>query len=899
MSLEKTARKRIDELLQKVGFIVQDMSEFSTNSSTNAKNFAVREFVMSDDTKADYVLFVDNKACGIIEAKKFGTTLNSAHLQAKHYAKNFPRQIPAFSHPLPFTFESNANEIYFTNLREPKPRQRRIFAFFTPRALLEMLAEKASLRERLQNFPPLTNENLRTCQAEAINALEDFFKLGKDRALIQMATGAGKTFTACNFTFRLLNFIKAKRILFLVDRQNLGIQAKKEFDNFMVQNRKFSELFIIQNLQSNHLDKDAKLIITTIQRLYSILQGENELDINTEISGFKPNSKELKELKYNPNLPIDFFDFIIVDECHRSIYGEWRQVLEYFDAFIIGLTATPSAHTLGFFHGNLVSEYTLERSIIDGVNVGFEIFRINTKITEKGDKLPGGFTFGVRDKRTRKLIYRTLDEDKDYKKDDLDKTVLNPNQIRTILQAYKESIFTQLFPERSHDQTYIPKTLIFAKDDAHAEEIVHIAQDVFNESDEFCQKITYNAYNARDLINDFRMNVKFRIAVTVDMIATGTDIKSLEVLLFMRDVRSQIYYEQMLGRGVRTINESDLKSITPNATAKTHFYLVDAIGVSESEKRISVPLEQKKGVSLKELLESVAKGDESVISSLVARLAKISLKINDNEKAQIANLCGKTLQELMQNLLNSIDLDFLDGKNQDEIKAIKDEAKKPFLNKNLREFLLDLARKGEIIIDDMNDDELTEAKFSEKDALKNIQNFTHFLNENKDKITALSIIYQQSYKKQHLTRKLIDQLYKKLQFENKLRINSLWNAYALTRKELNIKPSRDEEKLINLVQLVRFAFGFDKDLKDFGGVANSRYELWKGRQIKRGVNFSEEQLNFLDTIKDYILSNAYLSADFDEMQDACGDLGGLYRANQLFSDFTAMLDDLNYALLAG
>lgn len=590
---EQKAREEIDKLLSLAGFELRDFKDYALGDSTPnaARNLAIKEFILENGTKADYMLFVKGKACGVIEAKKFSLSLSGAENQAKNYAYTLPAHIPSFQGMLPFVYVSNASEIYFTDLREPNPRARRIFAFHTPKELLDKLSSN-SLRERIQQIPALSSQDskkLRDCQKDAIEGLEKSLKQNKQRALIQMATGAGKTFTACNFAYRLLSIAKAKRILFLVDRNNLGKQAKKEFDNFSpsADKRNFSEIYNVVHLETNHIPTESKVVITTIQRLYSILRGESEFDsAEEEHSAFENEDKETKEVAYNPQIGIDTFDFIIIDECHRSIYGLWRQVLEYFDAFLIGLSATPSKHTLGFFAQNIVAQYDLEKSILDKVNVGYEIFRIKTQISEQGSIIEANAEFQVpfRDKDTRKIGYESLEEDLEYSKADLDRSVLAPSQIRTILETYRDKVFDLLFPER--ERSFLAKTLIFAKDDNHAEEIVRLAREVFNADNEFAQKITYNIgnQNPHELINAFRHSKKFRIAVTVDMIATGTDIKPLEVLIFMRDVKSASYYAQMVGRGVRSIHNDDLRAVTPNADCKTRFYVIDAVGVSESQK---------------------------------------------------------------------------------------------------------------------------------------------------------------------------------------------------------------------------------------------------------------------------------------------------------------------------
>ena len=899
MKPEDKVREKIDDILKQVGFVIQDREEFNRNASLGV---AIREFVMSDESKADYLLFIDGKACGVIEAKKEGISLSGIELQAKHYASHIPKELRIWQNPLPFIYVSNFNEIYFADLREQDYSSRQIFSFHTPESLFENLKRDKTLRDSLKEIPKLDTVGLRKCQIEAIERLDNSLKLNKPRSLIQMATGSGKTFTACNFTYRLLKFAKAKRILFLVDRNNLGRQTKKEFDNFKLNDdgRKFSEVYITSHLQNNHIDKDAKVIITTIQRLYSMLRGEEEYDfINEESSAFEISMGKPKELIYNPKVPIDFFDFIIVDECHRSIYGEWRQILEYFDAFIIGLTATPSKYTLGFFGQNIVSEYPLERSVIDKVNVNCEIFRIKTKISEEGGIIEKGFYIPLKDKKTRKMIYKTIDEDIEYKKSDLDRSVLVPNQIRTIMQCYKDSVFTELFPER--DATWIPKTLIFAKDDNHAEEIVKITREVFSKGNEFCQKITYNIgkQNPEELIKSFRISPEFRIAVTVDMIATGTDIKPLEVLIFMRDVKSQMYYEQMKGRGVRSININDLKSVTPNATGKTHFYLIDAVGVTESQKNLSQPLERKRNLSFKKLLENIAKGasDDDTLSTLALRLSIIETKLSEEDNKNLLELTkGKSLVNISNEILNSIDLDFTEGKNDEEILKIKDEALKPFNSPHFREFLINICSKTSIYVDELAVDEVINSEHSVENANITIKNFREFININKDELDALSIIYNNSYKNRKLTYKSIDELNQKLKNEN-LYISDIWRAFAFTEKNKVKLIKNPEKQLTNLIQLVRFALGQDKELQDFSSIANSRFNLWRGRQIKKGITFSEEQDRFLEIIKDNIISNACI--EVDDIQNMCYDEGGIFKAKKLFGEnLEPLLEDIYLSLVS-
>ena len=308
------------------------------------------------------------------------------------------------------------------------------------------------------------------------------------------------------------------------------------------------------------------------------------------------SKKQAIPVDYTPKVPIEQFDFIVIDECHRSIYNLWKQVLDYFDAFLIGLTATPDKRTFGFFNENVVSQYTYEESVTDGVNVPYDVYTIETEISQKGETVKAGWYIDRRDKLTRKKRWQQEDEDTEYKKNDLDKKVVNPSQIRNIIREYKRALKTEIYPNRvDKDGEYeVPKTLVFAKTDSHADDIIKIIREEFDEGNDFCKKVTYKIdEDPKSVLNRFRNSYYPRIAVTVDMIATGTDVKPLEVLLFMRDVKSTNYFEQMKGRGTRTINNDSLQMVSRTAKSKTHFVIVDAIGATKSKKTDSRPLERK------------------------------------------------------------------------------------------------------------------------------------------------------------------------------------------------------------------------------------------------------------------------------------------------------------------
>ena len=912
---EQIARENIDNLLKAAGWVLQDPAEFNRNA---ARGVAVREFSMSSGT-CDYLLFVDGKAAGVIEAKKSGYLLSGVAYQSEKYIQAPPEHLECWERPLPYHYESTGDKTWFCDIRDPKARSRCLFAFHQPKTLLKWLSHSKTLRARLRAMPPLDSDNLRKCQEKAIIRLEESLAKGCSRALIQLATGAGKTFTACSFSYRLIRYAKAKRILFLVDRNNLGDQTLREYQNYRLPDSKrlFTDTYNVQHLRSNRIDPDAKIVITTIQRLYSLLRGEDIAEESEEISGFEERNEvdgEMVKISYNPSTPIEEFDFIVTDECHRSIYGLWRQVLDYFDAFIIGLTATPSEHTLGFFNQNLVAEYPYERSVADGVNVGYEIYRIRTRVTEKGGRIEseGGFTVQVRDKRTRTIRYQKLDADLEYKNVELDRTVVNPNQIRTILQTYKERVFEDMFPERKHNPEWIPKTLIFAKDDNHAEDIVRIAREVFNEDNKFAEKITYSADDPKTLIKKFRNELHPRIVVTVDMIATGTDIRPIEVLIFMRDVKSESYYEQMKGRGVRT--DSYLQNVTPNATTKTRFILVDAVGVSESNKNGSQPLERKKSVSFEKLLEQIAMGrrDEDAISSLAGRLAALDRKIGDSDRAQILKVSGKSLYSLANNLLDAIEPEKCEVilnergitaptlEQQDEIiKEMMNEACRPFDDPKTRNLLKGLKKKIDIVIDETTPDKVISAGYDRANSEKIIKSFKKFIENNRDKLTALQILYNQPLGQQQLTYDAIEELVKSLLAAPRpLMVADVWQAYKRL-DAAKVRGAPVEGQLTEIVSLVRFELGQAEFLEPFGKVVKQRFNLWIGREKKAGREYKDEEKKWLRAIAEVIAANSEATAgDFDKFPDL-SDKGGITRARKVFGDgLDKMLKDLQQALAA-
>jgi type I restriction enzyme R subunit len=920
---EQQAREQIDALLRAAGWVIQDMAAFNRNA---AEGVAVREFVLPNGP-CDYLLFVGGKAAGVIEAKKAGVTLSGVAEQATKYMVKLPDHLARWSDHLRFDYESTGDETFFCDRADPKPRSRRVFAFHQPQTLHAWLKEPDTFRARLQQMPALDTAGLRDCQVDAITGLEASLAQDKPRSLIQMATGAGKTFTACTFSWRLLKHAGAKRILFLVDRNNLGDQTLKEYQNYEPTGagRKFTQTYIVQHLHGSQIDKDAKVVITTIQRLYAMLRGEELPEDAEEASAFETwsnaqsgNDGTLSPVAYNPAIPIESFDLIVTDECHRSIYGLWRQVLEYFDAHLIGLTATPSAHTLGFFFNNLVAEYPYEQSVVDGVNVGFEVFRIKTRVTEEGGLISADFHVPVRDRRTRAVRYRQLDAEMPYTRQDLDSSVTNPNQIRTVLQCYKDKLFTELFPGRSGQ--WVPKTLIFAKDDNHAEEIVHLVREVFGQGNDFAKKITYQtSERPKELIAAFRVDPFPRIAVTVDMIATGTDIKPVECLIFLRDVKSEGYYEQMKGRGVRTINDADLKQVTPDAQTKTRFVLIDAVGVTEGKKTVSQPLERKRAVPFDKLIDQIAQGrrDADAISSLAGRLAALDRQIDAEDRARITETAkGFTLKSIAAKLLQSISPDIIEAElinrhgpgaadtaTPQQVQAVEDELKdaacQPLDAAELRNLIKAVKKRTDIVIDEVTSDEVLSASFDLVQSEKRVTSFKTFIEQNRNALLALQILYSQPYPKRRLTYASIKELAARLTDPPyHLTTADVWQAYKRLQAAL-VRGAPSDKVLTDIISLVRFATSQADTLEPYAARVDQKFNLWIGRQKKAGRDYTEEQMNWLKAIKDYLAANVEI-APADLMRDQpFSAWGGVITARKLFgTELNGMLDELSEALAA-
>lgn len=912
---EAETRRVIDRMLAEAGWSVQDYDEMNVGAGLGV---AVREFPLAGG-RADYVLYVNGRIVGVIEAKREGTSLSPVERQTARYATALraSHRLALWrpDEPVPFRYESTGVETFFTNTCDPQPRSRQVFSFHQPATVAGWMREAyadpdaPTLRARLRRMPELATDPLRRAQAEAVRGVEGSLAQDLPRALVQMATGAGKTYAAVTLSYRLLAYAKARRVLFLVDRNHLGRQALAEFRNYVTPDdgRKFTELYGVERLTGRLVLNSSKVVICTIQRMYSLLRGEALPDVDDDSPDLDSYDRQRPaEVGYNPDVPPETFDLIVVDECHRSIYGTWRPVLEYFDAYVVGLTATPVRETFAFFRQNLVSFYTFEQAVADGVNVDFEVYRIRTEITESGGRIPAGVVVPKRDRRTRRQRLEELDDDLNYTGRSVGRDVVNPDQIRLVLSTFRDRLFTEIFPGRST----VPKTLIFAVDDNHAEDVVRIAREVFGRGNDFAAKITHavrrEGGDPDDLIARFRTDPALRIAVTVDLIATGTDVRPIECVMFLRRVGSRTYFEQMKGRGARTIDATEFQAVTPDARTKNGFVIVDAVGVTETELPEAAPLHQhtEQQISLERLLEKTAtraiSADET--ATLAARLAALDRDVTDAERDEIAQLAGATLRALARGMVDAIDPDAreaarLAGGAPAERDLLLQAIRPLTENPRLRTRLLEIRRAHDIVYDEVNRDRLIEARPLSRVEVANqaVTSWRYYLQEHRDEIAAMQVAMDR--RGGHGTYALLKELAERIaRPPYRWTSETLWKAYE-TLGKASARPGV-RHGITELMTLMRYELGCDSELRPYESVIRERFQAWLLKQEQAGVRFTPDQMWWLERIVDVVVNSAEIEPATLEEPPFTERGGSLGFEHAFGANAAALLTELDQELTA-
>lgn len=873
---EEKARVKIDKQLRNAGWDIISRNEYLPNSTT-----AVKEALMVGNTESDYLLFVDGKAIAVVEAKREENPLgDEVKKQAEDYAVS-PQSWYAlwFEKLIPLVYMANGNKIYFKNMLVEDSEYEELSQMHSPKKMLQIIGKKSEYGA----LPVLERRGLRDCQYKAETKLEESLKLGNKKNLAVLATGSGKTYLACLALYRLLNYTQTKRILFLADRNNLAKQALSEFSLFdRTENmQQMGNLYTIKRLRKEN-DVNADIVISTIQKLFAVLTGQAIQDGNEDEEdelakkNEEKESKEAVELGNDLKLPPDYFQLIIVDECHRSIYGKWKKVLDYFSgATVLGLTATPTPEAYAFFNNNIIENYKYEDSIVDGVNVPSRIYRIITDVTAHGGTIEQGAKVVETAKRTGKSETHAAPITVEYGSSELDRSVVNKNQIREVLLAYKKAIYEDLYPERDKKWEYIPKTLIFAKDDNHATEIVEIAEDVFKTEFEndilpknYVQKITYTAGDSDALITDLRTTKDFRIAVTVTLVATGTDVKPLEVVLFMKDVHSDVLYTQMKGRGCRVISDDKLKEVTPNADTKECYYIVDAVGVTESEKHIPKPgvgPGPKRPLSLEHLLERLAHNEVSDDNLMLLRDYCSTI----NRRYEESVLFGRHLDYFItsygfapRKLANDINTAFAEGTLVEYISPSHDNTARMTLiycligNLQARNKLLEMQRG--YMVESGDDDKVLYAGFSKESAKTYIENFEKYLDDNKDSIEALRIMYNSE--DTLITHEMLMELQDRLLAESRqYGAYQIWKNYKLLDEQGDVEAldgKANVNALTNLIQIVRYAYKKNQKLTSLINGYAQRFSLYCGRAQRV---LTEDQKDIMQQIAEYIINDGAIT----------------------------------------
>jgi type I restriction enzyme R subunit len=922
---EQSARVRIDEMLEEAGWIVQD---FLYADPEAGPGVAVRE-LWTPPGPMDYALFVGGKVAGSIEAKGEGHTLRGVETQADRYNEGFKQEVvegrpyKRYSDELLFHYMSTGAETLFTSRRDPIIRPREVFHFHRPETLKAWAEEEHPFRARLRQLPQLNTAGMRDIQEVAISNLEQSLLDDRPRALVAITMGGGKTYVAAAESYRLLAFGGATRILFLVDRVSLGDQARDEFLSYTSPDsgRRFGDDFVVQVLRSNRIDPSANVVICTIQRLYSILRGDSSFDPDLDDRSafeFAGDDRPI-EVAYERYVPIETFDLIFTDECHRSIYGRWGQVLDYFDSFLVGLTATPTPTTTAFFDDNLVAEYTQEQSVYDGINVDQQLYRIRTEVSEEGSTISAGDWVKVRDKETRRATRRKLPDDFVYDKEKLDRAVVNPSQIRTVVRTFRERVCTEMFPGRLD----VPKTVFFCKNDQHAEDVLQIVREEFARGSEFARKITYKAEGSvQENIRAFSTDAGVRIAVSVDQIGTGTNIKAVECLVFMRMISSRVLLNQMRGRAVRRMDDDDFQQVTPGARergqTKDYSVFVDCVGITDEDVVLKDVNPQNADPSrpLQDLLRDIGMGiaDDKALSSVAVRLVRLGRKLTPAERTEFTKVTGgrdvldiahavreaadpERQLEVAQERSNSED------PSEEEIEAAREELVKAAVAElrrgPVRQKIEELQADVDQYIHIGGADQLLDAGFvGGKDAAEDVvSTWRKFIEEHHDEYTALKALYSEPYRRRPNLAEIKELAAAIRKPPLNLTPERVWGAYE--RLEQNRVKGHGGKLDADLVRLVRYTLEQDDELVPHSEVVKLRFDLWLREQEADGRSFTSDQLRWLEMVRDQIAASMSFDPEEDYDLSPFSEEGGITAAYELFgSELRPLIDELNEQLTA-
>ena len=565
-SERETRIRRIDPRLQTAGWTPQPFR--SVGESKFVKAAAIREYPTTSGP-ADYGLCDGSHVRGVVEAKKLAVGTQEVLEQAKRYSRGIA-QGPQYQgqYNVPFLYSTNGEIIYFLDARDPLNLSRQVAGFHTPNALAELLSRDTDTElARLAEVP--FSPILRPYQIEANQAVDQALRERRRKMLLPMATGTGKTLVTVSEVYRLMKSGVARRVLFLVDRRALAAQAVQAFASFEPEpGLKFDKIYSVYSQAFQHGDweddggrwnptilpnslltdpkpGDAFVYVSTIQRMSINLFGKGAA-LSSEDEGSEDDAAQL-------NIPINAFDLIIADECHRGYTARelstWRDTLNYFDAVTIGLTATPAAHTMAQFE-HVAYRYEYERAVREGNLVDYDPVRIKSDVRINGVFLQIGDQVDNVDPESGARELDVLEDERAFPASDVEQKINVPDSNNRILQEVK-----RYADEHEREYGRFPKTLIFASQDlphrSHADQLVSQARIIFGRGEDFVAKITGKVDRPLQRIREFRNRPNPGIAVSVDLMTTGVDIPDLEFIVLLRPIKSRILFEQILGRGTR------------------------------------------------------------------------------------------------------------------------------------------------------------------------------------------------------------------------------------------------------------------------------------------------------------------------------------------------------------
>ena len=885
---EPQTRRLIDEQLRKAGWEAdtQILRYSKGTRPVKGRNLAISEWptnsAFQEHGYVDYAFFIGEKLVAVMDAKKMGEDVAATiDVQVKDYATHIREEDQAYvignwgSYQVPFLMASNGRAyleqlrtksgIWFLDARDPSNISYPIRNWFSPSDIEEKLkqdigAANIALVESDDSF--LTDPaglNLRDYQVKAIHKATEAIRAGKQTALLAMATGTGKTRTALGFIYKMLEAKRFRRILFLVDRVSLGEQAMDKFKDVKLRDQlTLDQIYELRDIDDNEISADTKVSICTVQGL-------------------------LKRtiLAEKPDLMPGAFDLIIVDEAHRGyildremteeeiLYdsqddymSKYKQVIEYFDAVKVALTATPALHTTEIF-GEPVYTYSYREAVIDGWLVDHDPpYIINTDFIVNKAQFKKGEYIAEYDPNTNELLNgAALEDEMDFDVSEFNRKIVLPDNTRKVL----EEISGYLNPEGRE------KTLIFAVNDAHADRIVDTLREIyrpFGISNDAILKITGktaggNKKKILQIIKQFENNQEPNIAVTVDLLTTGVDVPPICNLVFMRKVNSRILFEQMMGRATRPCPE----------IGKTHFNIFDAVRVYEDLDTTSSMKSVSVNKSMSELLEDLFRPDDAnkqpIKDRILAKLQRKNNNLTEEQKYEVSErLGGKTVKAYVKELKSCTEEAFIQRCQQDT------------------DFLLWIdglkgKRRGHYYSD--KEDTLLETTRGYGGTEKPedyLEAFTAFVNENKDRIEAIRIACT---KPSDMTRAQLRAL--KIELDKaSFTENSLNEAASSVKNErivadiiAHVRQAVLNTPLVNHEDRVRAAFS----------------------KLTAAHHFNRMQLDLLEKIKTYMLHESILNVETFEAP-AFKSEGGFARFNKkLNGQLVEIIREINTYIYGG